>query len=113
MRRNGRRPFDRRAILSMAVSEMNFPILRKTKILKDENIVYIRHSWGNATPGIYWMKGTYVWEAYIDDVKIGETTFYVEDVGQGKEGENLYFDVESLRFFEGDGQGSSVPQKII
>ncbi len=83
----------------------------KRKILKDENIVYIRHSWGNATPGIYWMKGTYVWEAYIDDVKIGETTFYVEDVGQGKEGENLYFDVESLRFFEGDGQGSSVPQK--
>jgi len=83
----------------------------KRRILKDENIVYIRHSWGNATPGIYWMKGTYVWEAYIDDVKIGETTFYVEDVGQAKEGENLYFDMDSLRFFEGDGQASTLPQK--
>src|SRR5688572_30226657 len=36
----------------------------KRKILKEENIVFCRHSWGNATPGGYWRKGTYVWEAY-------------------------------------------------
>lgn len=83
----------------------------KRKILKDENIVYARHSWGNAVPGAYWLKGNYVWEAYIDDVKIGETTFYVEDVGQSAPGENLYFEIDSIRLFEGDGQASTLPQK--
>ena len=43
----------------------------KRKISKDENVVYIRHSWGNSIPGDYWRKGTYVWEGYIDDVKVG------------------------------------------
>jgi len=84
---------------------------QKRKVLKDENIVYIRESWGNATPGTYWLKGNYVWEAYIDDVKIGETRFYVEDIGPTKEGENLYFDVEYIKLFEGDTQAAAQPQK--
>jgi SpoVK/Ycf46/Vps4 family AAA+-type ATPase len=83
----------------------------KRKILKEENIVYIRHSWGKGTPGDYWYKGSYVWEAYIDDVKVGEAFFYVEDVGQKKPGENLFFDFESARLFEGDKDGASLPQK--
>lgn len=86
----------------------------KRKILKDENIVYIRHSWGNAQPGTYWLKGNYVWEAYIDEVKIGETLFYVEDMGKVPEGENPYFDIESIRMFEGDAQGSlAVPKTYL
>src|SRR5688572_17527586 len=60
-------------------------LVQKRKILKDENIVYIRDSWGNPTPGAYWLKGNYIWVAFIDDVKIGEATFYVEDVGVAKE----------------------------
>ncbi len=83
----------------------------KRKILKDENIVYIRHSWGNATPGDYWRKGNYVWEGYIDDVKVGEAQFYIEDVGPMLPGENLFFDIDSVRMFEGDAKGSSQPVK--
>ena len=83
----------------------------KRKVLKDENIVFIRHSWGNATPGAYWRKGNYVWEAYIDEVKVGEAFFYVEDLGQAVAGENLYFDIDSIKMFEGDAQGSSQSQK--
>jgi SpoVK/Ycf46/Vps4 family AAA+-type ATPase len=83
----------------------------KRKILKDENIVYIRHSWGNATTGSYWMKGNYVWEGYVDDVKIGEAVFYVEDVGQAQEGENLFFDLEPIRLFEAAGQAPPVEQR--
>lgn len=86
-------------------------MVQKRNILKDENVVYIRDSWGNATPGAYWQKGNYVWEAYIDDVKIGEAKFYIEDVGQPREGENLFFDIESIRVFEGDKEGASLPQK--
>jgi AAA+ superfamily predicted ATPase len=80
---------------------------QQRKILKDENIVYIRDSWGNPTPGAYWTKGNYTWEAHIDGVKIGEGKFYIEDIGPSKPGENLFFDIEYIKLFEGDGQGSS------
>lgn len=86
-------------------------LVQKRKILKDENIVYIRDSWGNPTPGAYWLKGNYVWVAFIDDVKMGEATFYVEDVGVAKEGENLFFDIEHIKLFEGDAQATSVAEK--
>jgi AAA+ superfamily predicted ATPase len=81
------------------------------KITKDENIVYIRDSWGNPTPGAYWTKGNYTWEAHIDGVKIGEGKFYIEDLGPSKPGENLFFDFEHIKLFEGDGQGSSQSTK--
>lgn len=84
---------------------------QQRKISKDENIVYIRDSWGNPTPGAYWTKGNYSWEAYIDGVKIGEGKFYVEDVGISKPGENLFFDIDSIKMFEGDGQGSNQATK--
>ncbi len=83
----------------------------KRKVLKEENIVYLRHSWGNPNKGVFWQKGTYLWEGYVDDVKIGETKFYVEDVGEAKAGENLYFDITSIKLFEGNGQASTLPQK--
>lgn len=86
-------------------------LAQSRKVLKDENIVYIRDAWGNATPGAYWVKGNYVWEAYIAESKIGEAKFYVEDVGLVKDGNNPYFDIEYIKLFEGDSQGASLPQK--
>ncbi len=83
----------------------------KRKVPKDENIVFIRHSWGNATPGGYWRKGSYVWEGYIDEVKVGEAFFYVEDLGQAQPGENLFFDLVQIRMFEGDSKASGVEPK--
>lgn len=84
---------------------------QKRKILKDENVVYIRDSWGNPTPGAFWTKGNYTWEAYIDDVKLGEGKFYIEDVGVSKPGENLFFDIEYIKLFEGDAQAQNQPDK--
>lgn len=83
----------------------------KRKVLKDENIVFARHSWGNVTPGGYWRKGTYIWEAYVDEVKIGETTFYVEDLGQAPLSVNDYLSIDSIKLFEGDNQASTLPDK--
>lgn len=83
----------------------------KRNVSKDENIVFIRHSWGNAKPGEYWKKGSYVWEGYIDEIKVGEANFYIEDVGLAAPGENLFLDIESVRLFEGDGYASSQPGK--
>lgn len=86
-------------------------LVQTRKILKDENIVYVRDSWGNANNGSYWLKGNYSWEAYIDNVKIGDVKFYVEDIGETKPGENPFFDIESIKLFEGDSQAASAPQK--
>jgi AAA+ superfamily predicted ATPase len=83
----------------------------KRKVLKDENIVYIRHSWGNATPGAYWRKGDYAWEGYIDEVKVGEAKFHIEDIGVPVPGQNQYLEVDSIRMFEGDFEGASAPEK--
>jgi len=80
-------------------------------VSKDENIIYAGQGWGNATPGVYWLKGDYLWEAYVDEVKVGEAKFYVEDLGKAREGENLFFDLESVLLFEGDGRANDLPQK--
>ena len=77
---------------------------QQRKVLKDENIVYIRQAWGNTSAGSYWVKGDYVWEGYIDNIKVGESKFYIEDVGIAKEGENLFFEIDSIKLFEGNGQ---------
>ncbi len=84
---------------------------QKRKVLKEENIVYVRNSWGTANPGTYWTKGEYLWEAYVDEVLIGETKFYVEDVGFSKPGENLFFSINSIQLFEGDSQTYLLPEK--
>jgi SpoVK/Ycf46/Vps4 family AAA+-type ATPase len=76
----------------------------KRKISKEENIVYVRQSWGTDVPGAYWFRGDYMWEAYIDDVLVGEAKFFIEDLGPSKPDENLFFDIESVKLFEGNSQ---------
>jgi SpoVK/Ycf46/Vps4 family AAA+-type ATPase len=71
------------------------------EVLADENVVYIREGWGNATHGQFWKKGKYMWEAYLDDVMIGSRTFYVEDAGKVTAEGNPYFSTNGLRLFEG------------
>jgi AAA+ superfamily predicted ATPase len=88
-------------------------LTQKRTVLKDENIVYIRDSWGIETPGTYWTKGNYSWEAYIDNVKVGQANFYVEDVGVAKPGENLFFDIEHIKLFEDDSKAATTPRKYL
>ena len=61
----------------------------------------VRDGWGTPTPGTFWVRGDYCWEASIDGVVVGETKFHVEDVGLVTLNDNPYFDVESLRLFAG------------
>lgn len=71
----------------------------------DENIVYIRDGWGNATEGAFWFKGAYCWEAYIDDELVGSRNFYVEDIGKVSAAANPYFSVESVKLYVGQFDG--------
>jgi len=78
-------------------------------IRKDENIVYIREGWGVKTPGAYWKKGIYRWEAWIDSVFVAEKIFYIESQGVVSETINPYFNIGSVRLYE--GPDSNVPRK--
>ncbi len=86
-------------------------LTQQRKITKDENIVYVRESWGNAEPGAYWVRGNYLWEAYLDDVLIGDAKFYVEDLGPAAPGENKFFEVQHIKLFEGDASAYTAGTK--
>ena len=45
--------------------------LKVERIVKaDENIIYFREGWGNPSPGSFWKKEQYYWEAWVDGVLV-------------------------------------------
>jgi SpoVK/Ycf46/Vps4 family AAA+-type ATPase len=77
----------------------------------NDNIVYIRDGWGNATEGAYWFRGDYVWEGYIDGELVGAKKFYVEEVGKVTVANNPYFSVESVKLFAGPFDGWNIKER--
>ena len=74
----------------------------KRKVSKFDNIVYIREGWGNNKEGTFWKKGTYYWEAWIDEEKVATKYFYVEESGgHPKDLINNYLKLTSLKLYEG------------
>lgn len=73
----------------------------KKRISKTDPIIYIREGWGNKDSGIFWKKGTYFWEAWIDETKICSKYFYIEDGGRMPNDDNPYCDLLSMRLYEG------------
>ncbi len=72
------------------------------KILKEENISFVREGWGNATEGVFWKKGAYEWVAFIDEKQCGTAAFYIEDEEDVTDTQNPFFSVKSVKLFEGD-----------
>jgi SpoVK/Ycf46/Vps4 family AAA+-type ATPase len=73
----------------------------KKRINKTDPVVFIREGWGNKDSGVFWKKGTYYWEAWVDDVKICSKYFYVEDGGRVNAFDNNYLSLSSMRLYEG------------
>lgn len=72
------------------------------KVSKYDHMVYLREGWGNKNEGSFWKKGTYYWEAWIDDRKEATKYFYIEDAGSPFTVENNpYLEMKSLRLYEG------------
>ncbi len=84
----------------------------KETISKDDNIVFVRKSWGMDKAGSYWKRGDYIWEAYLDNNLIGSKKFYVEDVGLVTTTENPYFEINSLKLYEGDSSGVDKDKRV-
>lgn len=75
------------------------------EIKSDQNIIYIREGWGNDEAGDFWKEGSYKWQAYIDDVLVGTTTFYVYDAGVVTVNDNKYLSIQGVKLYEGPDRG--------
>jgi SpoVK/Ycf46/Vps4 family AAA+-type ATPase len=74
----------------------------KRKVSKYDNTIYVREGWGNKKEGVFWKKGTYYWEAFVEGEKVATKYFYIEDAGKEISiHENPYMEVQSLRLYEG------------
>ena len=79
--------------------------LKMEDISTKENIVFVRDSWGNKTPGLFWLTGNYEWEACIDGKSLGTRKFHIIDVGKITNGNNPYFNIQYGKLYEGDYNG--------
>jgi len=74
----------------------------KRKVSKFDNVVYIREGWGNKKDGAFWKKGTYYWEAWVNDKKVATKYFYIEDAGNPTDASiDNYLSLRSLKLYEG------------
>lgn len=83
------------------------------KISKFDFQVFIREGWGNKSAGVFWKRGTYCWEFWIDDEKIGSKHFYIEDPGNDQMAlDHPYLELLSVRLYEGSYNDVSEDERI-
>lgn len=70
-------------------------------ISPNSNLIFIREGWGTYNKGGYWQTGTYTWEAWLDNKLVAEKNFYIQEVGEVTATSNPYFDLSSVKFYEG------------
>lgn len=70
-------------------------------VSQNSNIVFVREGWGTKTPGGFWKKGTYRWEAWLEDELVAEKYFYVYDYGVTREQNNPYLEINHIKLYEG------------
>ncbi|WP_232064665.1 AAA family ATPase [Rhodocytophaga rosea] len=81
------------------------------QVRKEENTVIIRNSWGMSEVGMFWKKGAYEWEAYIDGKLVGNRKFYVIEGGLVSNDLNPYFNFDSIKMYEGGYEGVPKDQR--
>ncbi len=83
------------------------------KVSKNDNVAYIREGWGNKKEGSFWKKGTYYWEAWIDDIKITTKYFYVEDYSSDPESfEEERMSLLSMKLYESSFEDEELDKRI-
>jgi hypothetical protein len=85
--------------INFDTSEQLCELKKDVEITSDLNTICIREGWGTAMSG-WWKKGKYRWEAFIDGVFVGETTFYVTNIGLPDNKINPFFNIKGIRLFE-------------
>ena len=74
----------------------------RRKVSKYDPVGYIREGWGNKQEGVFWKKGSYYWEAWIEGEKVSSKYFYIEDATRPlTKTDNPYCQISTLRMYEG------------
>jgi SpoVK/Ycf46/Vps4 family AAA+-type ATPase len=74
----------------------------RRKVSKYDHIGYVREGWGNKQEGVFWKKGAYYWEAWIEGERVATKHFHIEDAGRPfTKQDNPYCQLSSLRMYEG------------
>jgi SpoVK/Ycf46/Vps4 family AAA+-type ATPase len=62
----------------------------------------VREGWGNKQEGVFWKKGTYVWEAWVEGEKVSSKQFHIEDATRPfTKKDNPYCHISALKMYEG------------
>lgn len=91
--------------------EMLCSLEEELLVSMEDNSVTVSKGWGNDETGVGWPKGEYLWEAYIDGSLVGSSAFFVEDAGDATSTQNPYFDVLSLKLYEGPDDDVPMEQR--
>jgi len=78
-------------------------------VKKEDSVVFVREGWGVKNKGNYWKRGSYRWEAWIENKMAAERSFYVEHNGLANAHENPYFDINEIKIYE--GPDANVPEQ--
>ncbi|AFM04170.1 AAA+ family ATPase [Bernardetia litoralis DSM 6794] len=81
-------------------------------ISPQHNIVNIREGWGNDEVGTFWTRGDYVWEVYLDGEIFGTKPFYIESGGPVTPQNNPYFEMQTIKLYEGTQDGVEEENRI-
>ena len=73
----------------------------RRKVSKYDSIVYIREGWGNKKEGVFWKRGNYYWEAWVEGEKVATKYFYIENPKNEDILPGAYIHLQSLKLYEG------------
>jgi SpoVK/Ycf46/Vps4 family AAA+-type ATPase len=74
----------------------------RRKVSKYDPIGYIREGWGNKQEGVFWKRGQYCWEAWIEGEKVATRHFFIEDANKPvTKADNPYCQLAGLKMYEG------------
>jgi len=83
------------------------------EVLPENDTFYLREGWGNKKSGSFWKKGTYYWEARVNDELVGTTYFYVEEVDELiNENISPTIGLQSIRLYEGPYEGVDLDKRL-
>lgn len=83
---------------------------KEVEVKATQNIVKVQEGWGTPNPG-WWKKGTYKWDAYLDNTYLGTAYFYIITEGLVTEQFNPYFNIQSIRLFESGQKGTPIKDR--
>lgn len=81
-------------------------------VTKEINILNVREGWGTERMGGFWRNGSYVAEAYVDDDLVGTKIFHVGSIGQITPENNPYFDITSIKLYNGTYEPTPKDKKV-